>query len=87
MAKVKFETKLDYIGYCKASEVGNFPAQYGSTYMFIDNGKKCEEHISLERNNGYLDVEPLSYPCIMCYYEDCDGNFYGNFVYPNDFME
>ena len=85
MAKVKFETKQDYIDYCKVSEVGTYSRQYGSSYMSIEDGKSCA-HILLG-NNGYLDKEPLSYPCIMCYYEDNDGNFYGNFVYPNDFME
>jgi len=84
MAKVKFESKSDYINFCNKSDVGNFPARYGSTYMYIDGGNKCE-YIPLEKNRGYLDVEPKAYPCIMCYHEDVDGNFWGNFVYLEDF--
>ena len=53
MAKVKFETKQDYIDYCKVSEVGTYSRQYGSSYMSIEDGKSCA-HILLG-NNGYLD--------------------------------
>ena len=86
MIKVKFESKSNYVEYCKASMIGNFPRKYGSSYVFIDNGKNCEP-IYLEKYDGYLDVEPLSYPCIMCYYVDYDANIFGNFIYPNDFNE
>ena len=86
MAKVKFESKSNYVEYCKAHMIGNFPRKYGATYVYIDNGKKCEP-IFLDKYEGYIAIEPLSYPCIMCYYEDCDDNVLGNFIYPNDFYK
>ena len=39
MIKVKFETKQDYIDYCKANELGNVQRRYGSTYMNIESCK------------------------------------------------
>lgn len=85
MIKVKFETKQDYIDYCKTKELGNFPRRYGSTYMNIDHAKLMEECFLLGYNNAYLDKEPLSYPCMFVYYEGNDDQIYGDFIYPNDF--
>ena len=85
MTKVKFETKQDYIDYCKENELANIPRKIGSTYMNIEDSKLMKEYIYFDFNNAYLDREPLSYPCIFIYYEDNDDQIYGNFIYSNDF--
>ena len=82
MTKVKFETKQDYIDYCKNSEIMNYPRKYGSSYTQIENGNSCKDIIYFE--NGYIDVEPKSYPCLLLYI-DLNDNIYGGFVYQNDF--
>ena len=33
MAKVKFESKSNYVEYCKSYMIGNFPRKYGSAYV------------------------------------------------------
>ena len=82
MIKVKFETKQDYIDYCKNSEIMNYPRKCGSSYVYIENGNSCKDLIYFE--SGYIDIEPKSYPCILVHI-DINDNIYGEFIYQNDF--
>jgi len=82
MIKVKFETKQDYIDYCKNSDIMNYPRKCGSSYVYIENGNSDKDIIYFE--NGYINVEPKSYPCILVWLETND-NIYGHFIYKEDF--
>ena len=84
MNKVKFETKQDYLEYCKHNEVVNIRRKYGSQHTNIDFGISERDHYF--ETGCYVSIEPKSYPCILTWYDDGD-NIFGSFIYPNDFND
>lgn len=81
MEKVLFNTKEEYIHYCKDNEVCNFRYKYGSTYTNIEDSIDRDTYID---DKNFISQEPKTYPCILVYGE-FDDSFFGYFVYPNDF--
>ena len=81
MNKVKFETKQEYIDYCKYNELLNIRCKYSSQYTNIDNGIERETYFD---TSCYINIEPKSYPCILVW-DEYNDNIYGSFIYQNDF--
>lgn len=81
MEKVKFETKEEFLNYCKENEVCNISRRYGSQLADFTDGIKRKTWFD---NGNFISAEPKSYPCIFVWNE-----FYnqiaGMFVYENDF--
>lgn len=84
MIKVKFETKQDYINYCIENDIVSYHMPYGGR-PHIDNSMECKEPIPGYKARTFIEIEPLSYPCIFVYTLDYDGDVEGTFIYPNDF--
>ena len=80
MNKKKFETKEEYLEYCKKYEILNIPSKYGSQHTYINEGIKRDTYFG-ER---YISYEPKSYPCIMIW-EDNGASIKGVFIYESDF--
>ena len=83
----KFETKQEYLDYCKDNQVYNIPSKYASFYTYISNGIERETYFEkLHESVCYVSTEPKSYPCILTWIEiDSDNSIYGCFVYPSNF--
>jgi len=81
MEKVKFETKEDFLKYCKINEICNIPRKYGSQWCNFDDG--IERKTMIDGYN-YINEEPKKYPCILAFIEYID-EIRGMFIYPEDF--
>lgn len=82
MNKKKFETKEEYIKYCKEYEVLNISSKYGSLNTYFLCGIKRNTYFD---NGRYISYEPKSYPCILVWAEN-DNSIDGVFIYSNDFV-
>jgi hypothetical protein len=82
MNKKKFETKEEYIKYCKEYEVLNIPSKYGSLNTYFLCGIERNTYFD---NGRYISYEPKSYPCILVWAEN-DNSIDGVFIYSNDFV-
>ena len=82
MEKIKFETKEQYIKYCKENEVLNISSRYGSLNAYLLGGKERYRYFD---DGRYISCEPKSYPCILVWAEN-DDSIDGVFIYSNDFV-
>ena len=82
MNKKKFETKEEYIEYCKEYEILNIPSKYGSLRTYFLCGNKSETYFE---DGRYISYEPKSYPCILVWMEN-DNSIDGVFIYSTDFV-
>ena len=82
MNTVLFETKEDYISYCKEKNLISIIKAYVEKHIKFDGGKEC--HIKLE-DNYFIDSEPFGYPCIFVWTIDPYDYIEGTFIYPRDF--
>jgi len=84
MEKVKFETKEDFLEYCKTNKICNIPRKYGSQCCDFYDG--IERKIMIDGHN-YINEEPKKYPCILVFGEFIGfiDEIYGMFIYPEDF--
>ena len=82
MNKKKFETKEEYIGYCKENKLLNIPSKYGSLNTYFFCGFKRNTYFE---DGRYISYEPKSYPCILAWMEN-DNSIDGMFIYSTDFV-
>lgn len=82
MNKYKFETKEEYIKFCKEHEILNIPSKYGSLNTYFLYGNKRNTYFE---DGSYISYEPKSYPCILAWMEN-DNSIDGVFVYSTDFI-
>lgn len=82
MEKVKFETKEEFLNYCKENEVCNISRRYGSQWADFTDGI---ERTTWFDNGNYISFEPKSYPCVFVWNEECDNVISGMFIYEDDF--
>jgi len=84
MEKVKFETKEDFLQYCKTNKICNIPRKYGSQCCDFYDG--IERKTMIDGRN-YINEEPKKYPCILVFVEIIGfiDEIYGMFIYPEDF--
>ena len=84
MEKVKFETKEDFLEYCKTNKICNIPRKYGSQCCDFYDG--IERKTMIDGRN-YINEEPKKYPCILVFAEFIGfiDEIYGMFIYPEDF--
>jgi hypothetical protein len=85
MEKVVLHSEETFYEYCKLKCIGHIQRTYGSQWCDINDGKKSE--FSFKCNDEFVQVptEPLRYPCVFVWYEDCDDYQRGMFVYEDDF--
>ena len=82
MNKKKFETKEEFLNYCKENEVCNIPRRFLSQWTYFVDGVERKTWFD---NGNSIYVEPKSYPCIFVWSE-FDNTIFGMFVYENDFV-
>lgn len=82
MEKIKFETKEQYIQYCRENEVLNIRSRYGSLNTNFLCGNERNRYFD---DGRYISHEPKSYPCILVWAEN-DDSIDGVFIYSNDFV-
>jgi len=88
MEKVKFQTKLEFLEYCRLNEVCNIIYKYGSPQVCkFDNGIERTKYFETEFYTAYVTEEPKKYPCILVWdkYGDFNDIIKGVFIYSEDF--
>ena len=72
--------------FCKKYCIGNIQRTYNSQACNISGGKKSEFGFTCDGEWVTVPEEPIEYPCIFTYYQDCDDYQNGIFIYESDFV-
>ena len=72
--------------FCKKHCIGDIQRTYGSQCCHIDGGKKSEFGFTCDGEWVTVPEDPIKYPCIFTYYQDCDDHQNGIFIYKSDFV-
>jgi hypothetical protein len=81
MEKVKFETKEEFLNYCKENEICNISRRFLSQWTDFTDGVERKTWFD---NGNSIYAEPKSYPCIFVWNES-DNVISGMFIYRDDF--
>jgi len=85
MEKVVLYSKEAFYEYCRSKCIGHIQRTYGSQWCDIDGGKEC--NFGFKCNDEWVSIpqEPIEYPCVFVWYEDCNDYQCGMFVHEYDF--
>ena len=85
MEKVIIRSDEAFYEYCKKKCIGDIQRVYNSQWCDIYGGKKCEFGFDSDGEWVKVPQEPIEYPCIFVWDQDCDDAQRGMLVYESDF--
>ena len=85
MEKVVLYSEEAFYEYCKAKCIGNIHRTYGSQWCDMNGGKKSDFTFKCNDELVKVPKEPLTYPCILVWYEDFEDAQRCMLVYESDF--